>query len=121
MHEELVRRRSYPCGICTKVCPIGKDRILYKSKGIRKKYRRERQLLAANPDAPEYKSWTHIREFPGSVSEVRSFFLIPVFYSLLYCPIGQFTTPESYFPLRDARQEAPGLSMGSRIFSRPLS
>jgi epoxyqueuosine reductase len=63
MHEELVKRRSYPCGICTKVCPIGKDRRLYKSKGIRKKYGKERQTLAANPDAPEYKSWTHIRKY----------------------------------------------------------
>jgi epoxyqueuosine reductase len=63
MHEELVKRRCYPCGICTKVCPIGKDRKLYKSKGIRKKYGKEREILAANPDAPEYKSWTHVRKY----------------------------------------------------------
>lgn len=24
MHEELVKRRVYPCGICTKVAPVGK-------------------------------------------------------------------------------------------------
>jgi epoxyqueuosine reductase QueG len=63
MHEELVKRRCYPCGICTKVCPIGKDRLLYKSKGIRKKYGKEQEALTANPDAPEYKSWTHIRKY----------------------------------------------------------
>ena len=63
MHEELVKRRCYPCGICTKVCPIGKDRQLYKSKGIRKKYGKEKEALAADPDAPEYKSWTHIRKY----------------------------------------------------------
>ena len=63
MHEELVKGRVYPCGICTKVCPIGKDRVLYKSRGIRKKYRREREILAADPDAPEYRSWTHVRRY----------------------------------------------------------
>jgi epoxyqueuosine reductase len=63
MHEELVKRRCYPCGICTKVCPIGKDRRLYKSKGIKKKYEKEREILAANPDTPEYHSWTHIRKY----------------------------------------------------------
>jgi epoxyqueuosine reductase len=63
MHEELVKRRSWPCGICTKVCPVGKDRLLYKSKGIRKKYQKERETLASDPDAPAYKPWTHIRKY----------------------------------------------------------
>lgn len=63
MHEELVRQRCYPCGICTKVCPIGKDRHLYKSKGMKKKYEKEKEILAANPDAAEYHSWTHIRKY----------------------------------------------------------
>ena len=63
MHEELVARRSHPCGVCTKVCPIGKDRLLYKSKGSRKKYVEEKDTLAINPDDPEYQSWTHIRKY----------------------------------------------------------
>jgi epoxyqueuosine reductase len=63
MHEELVARRSNPCGICTKVCPIGKDRLLYKSKGKRKKYIEEKETLAANPDTPAYQSWTHVRKY----------------------------------------------------------
>jgi len=63
MHEELVRKRCYPCGICTKVCPVGKDRVLYKSKGIRKKYLKEKERLAADPDDPEYRSWGHIRKY----------------------------------------------------------
>ena len=63
MAEELTQRRCYPCGICTKVCPIGKDRLLYKQKGFRKKYRREAEALAANPEDPEYKSWSHIRKY----------------------------------------------------------
>jgi epoxyqueuosine reductase len=63
MHEELVARRSNPCGICTKVCPIGKDRLLYKSKGSRKKYIEEKDNLAINPDDPKYQSWAHIRKY----------------------------------------------------------
>lgn len=63
MAQELTRRRCYPCGICTKVCPIGADRKLYKQKGIMKKYLREAQALAADPDDPEYRSWTHVRKY----------------------------------------------------------
>lgn len=63
MAEELTARKCYPCGICTKVCPIGKDRALYKQKGATKKYLREAEALAANPDDPEYKAWTHLRKY----------------------------------------------------------
>jgi len=68
MHEELVRRRSYPCGICTKVCPVGEDRRLYSEKGISKKYLREAEALAADPDDPTYASWTHVRKW-GSLPD----------------------------------------------------
>lgn len=63
MAEELTRRRCYPCGICTKVCPVGLDRKLYREKGIMKKYRNERRILAANPEAAEYRSWSHVRRY----------------------------------------------------------
>ncbi|MCX5906656.1 MAG: 4Fe-4S dicluster domain-containing protein, partial [Deltaproteobacteria bacterium] len=63
MTEELSARRCYPCGICTKVCPIGKDRLLYPEKGAMKKYLREAKALAANPDDPEYRSWSHLRKY----------------------------------------------------------
>jgi epoxyqueuosine reductase len=63
MHEELVKQRSFPCGICTKVCPVGKDRLLYKSRGSRKKYIKEKETLTVDPAAPEYQSWTHIRKY----------------------------------------------------------
>jgi epoxyqueuosine reductase QueG len=63
MAEELVARRCFPCGICTKVCPIGQDRTLYKQPGIIKKYLREAQALAADPDDPEYRAWTHLRKY----------------------------------------------------------
>jgi epoxyqueuosine reductase len=63
MAEDLTRRGCYPCGICTKVCPIGRDRVLYKQKGMRKKYLEEAKALAENPDDPEYKSWMHVRKY----------------------------------------------------------
>ncbi len=63
MAEELTAKRCYPCGICTKVCPIGEDRTLYKQRGAVKKYLREAEALAANPEDPEYKSWTHLRKY----------------------------------------------------------
>ena len=35
-HIELNADKVAPCGICTKVCPVGKDRSLYKQQGIMK-------------------------------------------------------------------------------------
>lgn len=61
--HELTRRRSYPCGVCTKVCPIGKDRELYQSKKSVKKYLHEAQALKDNPEDPEYKVWNHFRKW----------------------------------------------------------
>jgi heterodisulfide reductase subunit C len=63
MTEDLTARRCYPCGICTKVCPIGRDRILYQQTKAMKKYLREADALAKNPEDPEYKSWTHMRRY----------------------------------------------------------
>lgn len=63
MAEELVARRCFPCGICTKVCPIGNDRTLYPQSGIMKKYLKEAEALSGNPDDPEYKAWTHLRKY----------------------------------------------------------
>jgi hypothetical protein len=37
--------------------------MLYKQKGIQKKYLKEAESLAANPDDPAYKSWTHVRKY----------------------------------------------------------
>jgi epoxyqueuosine reductase len=71
MHEELVSHRANPCGICTKVCPIGKDRLLYKCKNIRKKYVEEKEKLDINPEDPAYQSWAHIRKY-GVAHKPRS-------------------------------------------------
>lgn len=63
MAEELVKKRCFPCGICTKVCPIGRDRRLYKSTRMRKKYEKEPEVLAQDPEAQEYRAWTHVRRY----------------------------------------------------------
>jgi Fe-S-cluster-containing hydrogenase component 2 len=61
--EERTARRCYPCGICTKVCPIGQDRRIYKEPGFRKKYLNEAEALKNDPGDPAYSSWQHIRAY----------------------------------------------------------
>ncbi|MFA4885127.1 MAG: epoxyqueuosine reductase [Desulfotomaculaceae bacterium] len=62
-HEDLTRRRAYPCGICTKVCPVGKDRKLYQETNMAKKYLAEQKTLENELDNQEYKSWNHFRKY----------------------------------------------------------
>ena len=57
----LVQKGRYPCGICIKVCPVGKDRELYHSTKTDRHYRREQEALLRDQEAPAYKAWTHIR------------------------------------------------------------
>ncbi|MBN1614450.1 MAG: epoxyqueuosine reductase [Deltaproteobacteria bacterium] len=71
MAETLTRQRLYPCGVCIKVCPVGKDRDLYDQKGIGRKYLREREILEADPEATAYRSWTHIRKY-GALDEAEA-------------------------------------------------
>lgn len=66
MGEELTKKRCYPCGVCVKVCPVGEDRRLYQGKGMGKKYLKEREILAQDPDAPDYRSWSHVRKYGTS-------------------------------------------------------
>ncbi len=61
-HEELTRRRAYPCGICTKVCPVGQDRDLYREKGMNEKYLSEQKTLTRDMDDLRYKAWNHFRK-----------------------------------------------------------
>ena len=70
--RELTEKGCYPCGNCIKVCPIGKDRLLYRQKGIAKKYREEAAALAVNPDDPRYQSWQHVRKYGTRHSQPAS-------------------------------------------------
>jgi epoxyqueuosine reductase QueG len=63
IHLDLVKKRSFPCGICTKVCPVGEDRVLYKSIDSGEKYRKEKSTLGKNRGDPGYSSWEHIRKY----------------------------------------------------------
>ncbi|HEY3307930.1 MAG TPA: hypothetical protein VGJ93_05710 [Desulfuromonadaceae bacterium] len=64
-HQVLRKENRWPCGICCKVCPIGKDRALYESTNIGL-YLKEREALDKNPKDPKYKSWVHQRQHGSS-------------------------------------------------------
>ena len=63
IHIDLVKKRSFPCGICIKVCPVGEDRTLYKSMDSGNKYRDEKSVLEKNRRDSGYSSWEHIRKY----------------------------------------------------------
>lgn len=69
MHQILTAKRAYPCGVCTKVCPVGNDRVLYQEKNMTRKYLQERELLDADIENPEYKTWNHFRKLGSWVIE----------------------------------------------------
>jgi epoxyqueuosine reductase QueG len=60
-HKTLRDEFRYPCGVCIKVCPVGKDRKLYGANT--QKYLNEIKVLKENPHAAEYADWTHFRTF----------------------------------------------------------
>ncbi len=64
--EDLTRRRSYPCGICIKVCPVGEDRKLYQAERKMALYLNEEN--ADSKENPEYQIWNHYRQW-GSWTE----------------------------------------------------
>lgn len=59
-HADLKSESRYPCGICVKVCHVGKDRELYNSTNI-KLYLEEKKVIQENPDDPRYRGWVHCR------------------------------------------------------------
>ena len=65
-HRRLREQYCYPCGVCIKVCPVGADRKLYGTNT--QKYLNEAKTLQADPNAPAYADWTHLRNF-GSKQE----------------------------------------------------
>ena len=36
-HQKLKFECRYPCGVCTAVCPVGEDRIIYGSRSVAEK------------------------------------------------------------------------------------
>jgi epoxyqueuosine reductase QueG len=68
-HQELRGENRWPCGICCKVCPVGKDRILYESTNIGL-YLKEKEALDKDPADPSYKSWVHQRQHGSSGNRI---------------------------------------------------
>jgi epoxyqueuosine reductase len=59
-HQVLLQEKRWPCGICAKVCPVGKDRELYQSKNIGL-YLKEREGIDKDPNDPRYRHLVHFR------------------------------------------------------------
>lgn len=59
-HADLKNESRYPCGICIKVCHVGKDRQLYNSTSS-KLYLEEKDAIQKKPDDPRYRGWVHCR------------------------------------------------------------
>jgi epoxyqueuosine reductase QueG len=63
-HKRLSAAFRDPCGFCHKVCPIGDDRSLFGATDT-SVYFEEAAALAANPFAPRFQPWLHIRKYGG--------------------------------------------------------
>jgi epoxyqueuosine reductase QueG len=63
-HKRLRAAFRDPCGFCHKVCPVGEDRALFGSTDTQR-YFDEAAALQADPFAPPYQSWLHIRKYGG--------------------------------------------------------
>ncbi|MGA2448549.1 MAG: 4Fe-4S binding protein [Polyangiaceae bacterium] len=59
-HQDLAKESRWPCGICTKVCPIGEDRILFERRSTRF-YLEEPVALKKDPNDERYGSLVHLR------------------------------------------------------------
>ncbi|HET7753437.1 MAG TPA: 4Fe-4S dicluster domain-containing protein [Anaeromyxobacteraceae bacterium] len=59
-HIVLRDEKRWPCGICVKVCPLGADRRLYRSRNT-KRYLDERAAIEKDPADPRYHHLVHLR------------------------------------------------------------
>jgi epoxyqueuosine reductase QueG len=56
-HTKLKDSYRFPCGVCIKVCPVGKDRKLYESEDVRKYLSLE--------SSEEKQGWLHCQAYGG--------------------------------------------------------
>ncbi|HET9599618.1 MAG TPA: 4Fe-4S dicluster domain-containing protein [Anaeromyxobacteraceae bacterium] len=59
-HQVLKDEARWPCGVCIKVCPVGRDRRVFGQRSIRP-HLEERRALAEDPGDPRYAALVHIR------------------------------------------------------------
>lgn len=65
-HQELKTAGNWPCGICTKVCPVGRDRERY----CRTDLSLYREEAAGNPENnPTINAWNHVRAYGSQVKK----------------------------------------------------
>lgn len=55
-HAQLREAYRFPCGVCIKVCPVGKDRKLYNSKNMARYH-------SNGSEKQEQKSWKHCQRY----------------------------------------------------------
>jgi epoxyqueuosine reductase len=67
-HQKLAAEKRWPCGVCSKVCPVGEDRKLYGRTNVRF-YLREREAIEKDPEHPDYKHLVHLRQHGSEMSE----------------------------------------------------
>ncbi len=61
-HAQLREAYRFPCGVCIKVCPVGKDRKLYESNNIAK-------YLSHYRENQEYQAWKHCQRYGSKLLE----------------------------------------------------
>jgi epoxyqueuosine reductase len=59
-HIELKKEARWPCGVCVKVCPVGRDRRAYGARSV-KPHLEEKDALARDPGDPRYQRLVHLR------------------------------------------------------------
>lgn len=64
-HEQLTTERRYPCGICIKVCPVGRDRTVYGAENRSRIYIGEQKALDELNDELSKESQTIPPGEPG--------------------------------------------------------
>lgn len=69
-HQELVKESRFPCGVCAKVCPVGKDRKLYKHTRVAG-YLEESQAIAQSPADPRFAHLVHLRSHGSGGERIR--------------------------------------------------
>ena len=67
-HQDLKEQGNWPCGICTKVCPVGLDRMRYQRENL-SLYKQEQ---AGNPKHNEIiNAWNHVRSFGSKSNKIK--------------------------------------------------
>jgi epoxyqueuosine reductase QueG len=73
-HQSLVGESRFPCGVCVKVCPVGKDRELYHRRHGVNYVQEYKELSAGGKDHPDYAHLIHLRTHGSVLPDAASAF-----------------------------------------------